>query len=125
MAKLLKECPKCGGGVRTVWANGRKLRQECTGPEDEDEYCEWEGEPWIPKKKPVKAVKTVHVGSWCYEGFDGRGHTFVHSEGFGSEKACTDAARKEMRRMSKFPDMGKCRAVVWPPTTTVKGKLVG
>lgn len=88
--------------------------------------CEWKGRPFIPEKKPILSVKTVHTdqGGWEYEGFDQYGHTFCVSEGFNSKAACIEAARKEVRRMSQIPDYGKCVAIVWPPTTTVRGTRI-
>jgi hypothetical protein len=124
VAKQLKKCPKCGSSLRTIWTNGRKLMQECR--DEEFDSCDWKGSPYTPPKRPIRTVKTIPTdqGGWEYEGFDQYGHTFVVSQGFSSEKACREAAKRELLHMSKVPEYGKCVAVVWPPRTKVHGKLV-
>jgi len=119
--KRLKTCPSCGeDGLRTVWAKGRTLQQECR------EYdCGWKGEPFIPEKKPIRTVKSVQIeGYWYYEMFDQYGQIATVSEGFDSRTEATMKAKKDIERTSKAPGYGQCTAVVWPPTTKATGTKV-
>lgn len=127
MSKLVF-CPECEGPVRPCWTKGRKLRLACrrNAGGDYSVYCEWAGKPYTPERRPIRTVKTVPVdnGAWHYEGFDQYGHTYIFSQAFGSKEACVKAAREDVRKTSESADMGKCVAIVWPPTTTVRGVRV-
>lgn len=117
----LTECPKCGSDLSTIWQKARKLRKECRG----EDGCGWRGEAYTPPQKPVNVVKTISTGgAWHYEGFDKYGHTFAYSRGFGTFEECKAEAEKDVERHSKDPDYGPCSAIIWPPTTTVRGTLV-
>lgn len=127
MKKKDKKCPKCGATLRTVWTKGRKLVDQCPESADYGEpYCDWESKPYTPKKRPIRTVKTISTdqGGWEFEAFDQYGHTFIYSQGYDSERECRQEAKKAIDRASKDPDMGKCVAIIWPPTTKVKGKLI-
>jgi len=117
-----KTCPQCGHSLSTLWCKDRKLKKRCGDYPD----CEWEGKPYTPPKKPIRTVKTISTdqGGWEYEGFDQYGHTFVCSQGFGSKEACVRAAKEELRKMNSSSlnsSYGKCVAVIWPPTTQIRG----
>lgn len=125
-----KECPKCGGDLRTLWTKGRKLMKKCNNSDPidyDDDYCDWEGKPYTPPKKPIRASKTVHTDQdgWVYEGIDQYGHAYCYSMGYSSERACTKAAKEDVDYQNgKNSEMGKCVAIVWPPTTKVYGKII-
>ena len=117
-------CPKCGDDdpvpLRTCLTDNRMLRKECR-------ECDWHGEPYVPEKKPVKTTKEQSYfqgGSWVYETFDQYGQTCTYSQGFGSEAACTKAAKKDLANINGRPGYGKCQAIVWPPTIKAVGKRV-
>jgi len=120
MARL-KECPKCGSGLLTLWRKGRMLRQECR--DDGFEECGWMGEPFQPEKKPIRTVQKVPSlsGGWEFEGFDQYGHIYVSSVGHASKRACRKAARASIEEASKNPNYGRCTAVLWPPIAIRRG----
>lgn len=123
MDARLKECPKCGGeGLRTCWTKGRMLRQECA----DCDSCGWAGKPFVPEKKAIRTVRTIpsDFGAWHFEGFDKYGHTFLYSQAYASEAKAAAAAREELARHGEDSPMFPCVAIVWPPTTTVRGKLI-
>lgn len=106
--------------LRTCLTHGRKLRKEC--PE-----CFWYGEPYTPKKKPVKSTKTTSYfegGYWVFETYDQYGQTCTYSEGFGSETACLKAAKADLARINGRDGYGKCQAIIWPPKVTILGKRI-
>lgn len=135
-----KVCPKCEGSCRSVWTNGRMLRDECRGDYDyfddewcggEDDsappsYCGWVGKPYTPTKKPIQLTKTVSYfegGHWIYEIYDQYGHATTYSQGFNSKVACLKACKKDLET-HKHPSMasyGKCTGILWGPTVKVKG----
>ena len=119
----LKSCPKCGSVLRTHSALDRWNRQICAQTEED---CDWQGEPYRPKKKPVKAKKSIFTDAdgWTYEGFDQYGHCFVYSESFSSQAACRAAAKQALARVAKFPGYKGATAVIWPPRVFLYGELV-
>lgn len=127
--KMLTVCPRCGEDkllVRFSNKGMRMLEQYCCHYEwNDDENCSWVGEPYVPKKIPVKTTKTVNdPGHWCYELFDQYGQVAMYSRGFSSEKIATAHAKKEIKHCSKLPGYGKCVAVMWPPKVKIIGKLI-
>lgn len=114
-------CPKCGEHTTECWQRKRMLARVCKG----ESGCGWQGKPYFPPKKPVRTVKTIGTGhSWEFEGFDRYGHTYMMSRGYGSKEECENAAREDVARQNRDPDMAPCSAIVWPPTTTVRGTLI-
>ena len=116
----MKECPNCGGEVTERWVEKRKLRQECY-------ECPWRGKLRTPTRFKIKITKNVEVdqfGGWVYEAFDQYGHVFCYSESFSNEKTCTAEALKQIKQTSQVEGYGDCSAVIWPPRTKVKGKLI-
>ena len=127
MEDLRTKCPECGSALRTHAAGAMTLRKVCSDSEAGaccGVQCSWRGEPYLPKKKQVRTTKTIPIGSWIYEVFNGRGRSFIHSHGFGSKEATSSAAKKEVDRLNDLGGNGKCVAIVWPPTTKVKGTRI-
>ena len=122
----LKKCPKCECGIRTIWVENRKLRQECNGT-DEEYGCGWKGKPYTPPKKRIQSVKSICVnqfGGWGYEAFDQYGHTYTISHTYYDENECKEAAQKCVDDMCTYPNFGKCTAVIWPEMVKVKGIVI-
>ena len=123
----LTECPKCGGeSLRTVWCNGRKLKQECTSgfAGHYGDYCGWEGEPFTPKKQPILTTRTIDTdgGGWTYEAYDQFGHVYCSSQSYSRRGECEAAALKDIENTEKrLPAYGKCTAIIWPPTVKLHG----
>lgn len=116
----IEECPACGTSVATVLTDKRHLRKQCRNPE-----CTWIGDAYVPTKRAIKATKTIYYWSgWTYELFDKYGQPVISSHVFPTKMAATTEARTAIKKYSNDPDYGKCRAVVWPPMTNVKGTLV-
>jgi uncharacterized protein YegP (UPF0339 family) len=107
--------------VNEEWIKGHKLQKYCR-----DEDCGWRGLPYTPPKQPIRTVKTVDVdehGGWVFECFDQYGHVVVSSESYARRESCKKAALAEIGRTSGGV-YGECVAVIWPPTTKVKGTLI-
>lgn len=120
MTNKVKQCPICKGDeLRTFWTANRMLQQTCNDSNDID--CGWQGEPFVPKKKPIKTTKTVYTDAacWVYEIFDQYGYTCAYSQDFGSKKACMAAAKKEIKRQNEC--YGKCTAIIWAPSAILRG----
>ena|SRR6185312_8046556 len=116
------ECPYCGSDdIGEHWVKDRKLQYVCR-------ECRRDiGKPRIPEKVPIKITKDVMVSNfngWEYEAFDQYGYTITLSETYETYKECYDAALKDIKQHSQIERYGNCRAVIWPPTIKVKGKLV-
>jgi hypothetical protein len=63
-------------------------------------------------------------GNWEYELFDQYGYPVVFSQGFSKEEACVKAAKKDIERLSRDPNYGKCTAIIWPKSVKVIGKRI-
>lgn len=115
-------CGRCGESVRTVWATGCQLRDECAMND-----CEWYGEPYTPPQREVETERTMPAshgcGGWTYSVVDQYGHPLVAGRGYSTEAEAESEARKDLARYAA-PPTGPCQAVVWPPTVVVKGRLL-
>lgn len=116
------KCPKCGASstyLNDYWTKGRKLKQFCI-------ECDWEGEPRVPETIPVESTKQVQVHKffgWCYSVFDRYGHTLIVSKAHSSRECAVEALNKDLDIWNKNPDVGPCKAVLWPPSVSVEGQV--
>ena|SRR5581483_6862173 len=118
---MFKTCPKCEStSLGDRWVGpGRMLQQYCYN-------CDWLGEARIPEQKEIELIKEITVGRFhgsYYEVFDRYGHLMISSRYYNNEKDAERELQRELAYGLEDKDAGPYKAVLWPATVIVAGKL--
>lgn len=118
---MLTACPLClSRCLGNQWVGpGRLLQQYCYD-------CGWHGARQVPETKLIQTTREVVVGSryaFNYEVYDRFGHVLIYSKSYNTENEAIVDLKQDLALGLKDEEAGPYKAVLWPATVQMEGKL--